>query len=92
MFEGMKPRDPARIDAIVDLLREAWKKHPDWRLCQLIANCAYSSLDQEQRARVIAGNEARGGGRAFDPFYVEDTDIRPQIEKLAEGFALSQPG
>jgi hypothetical protein len=56
----MKPRDPARIDAIVDLLREAWKKHPDWRLCQLISNCVYSSLDQEQRARVISGNEARG--------------------------------
>jgi hypothetical protein len=90
MFEWMKPRDPARIDEIVDLLREAWKRHPDWRLCQLVSNCAYSSLDKEQRARVIAENEARGGGRGFDPFYVEDTDMKPQIEKLAKGLGLSQ--
>jgi uncharacterized protein YihD (DUF1040 family) len=31
-------RDPNRIDEICDLLREVWKKYPDWRLGQLIFN------------------------------------------------------
>ena len=84
MFESMRPRDPARIDRIVDLLREAWKKHPDWRLCQLVCNCAFNSLDEQQRARVIAENEPHGGGRGFDPFYVEDADIRPELKELAK--------
>jgi len=85
MFEGLKPRDPARIDEIVDLLRVAWKKNPDWRLCQLISNCAYGTLDTEQRARVLADIEESGGRRVFDPFYIEDTAIKPEIEKLAKG-------
>jgi len=86
MFKGMKPRDPARIDEIIELLTTAWKKHPDWRLCQLISNCAYCTLDEQQKARIHAENEASGrGGRGFDPFNVEDVDIKPQIEKLAKG-------
>jgi len=32
-------RDPSRIDEIVEVLREAWKKHPDERLGQFIDNC-----------------------------------------------------
>lgn len=83
MFEHFKPRDPTRIDQIVDLLREAWKKNPDLRLCQLISNCAYGTLDEQQKARVREQNEATGPGRRFDPFFVEDTAIRPEIEKLA---------
>jgi hypothetical protein len=31
-------RDPARIDRIVELLREVWKNHPDMRLGQLLVN------------------------------------------------------
>ena len=85
MFEGFKPRDPARIDEMIELLRVAWKKHPDWRLCQVISNCAYGTLDEQQRARIHAMNNAAGRpGRSFDPFYVEDVDIKPEIEKLAE--------
>ena len=86
MFERMKPRDPARIDEMIELLRTAWKKHPDWRLCQLISNCAYCTLDEEQQAKIRAQNEASGrGGRSFDPFYVDGGDIKPEIEKLAQG-------
>lgn len=31
-------RDPHRIEPIVDLIEEVWKKHPDYRLGQLISN------------------------------------------------------
>jgi hypothetical protein len=32
------PRDSARIDPMIELLREAWHLAPDWRLTQLIVN------------------------------------------------------
>lgn len=31
-------RNPARIDEIIELLREWWKTNPDHRLCQLVSN------------------------------------------------------
>jgi uncharacterized protein YihD (DUF1040 family) len=33
-------RDPARIDAIIERLRVVWKRHPDLRLGQMVANGA----------------------------------------------------
>ncbi len=33
-------RDPKRIDRMVDVLRRAWKRHPDQRLAQLVVNAA----------------------------------------------------
>ena len=33
-----KTRDPERIDKILTKLSIAWKKHPDWRLGQLLTN------------------------------------------------------
>lgn len=32
----MIPRDPNRIDRVVELLREAWRLQPDFRLTQLV--------------------------------------------------------
>ena len=32
----MIPRDPNRIDRVVELLREAWHLKPDFRLTQLV--------------------------------------------------------
>lgn len=32
------PRDPERIDRILSKLRRVWRRHPDWRLGQLIVN------------------------------------------------------
>jgi uncharacterized protein YihD (DUF1040 family) len=32
----MTPRDPKRIDKLVELLREAWQLDPDFRLTQLV--------------------------------------------------------
>lgn len=34
----MIPRDPKRIDRMVELLREAWHLFPDERLTQLVIN------------------------------------------------------
>jgi hypothetical protein len=82
MATQLKSRDPARIERILELLREAWKKHPDLRLCQIISNCAYSTLSEKQRARGREVNAASGPSRRFDPFYVEDDDIARQIELL----------
>ena len=39
-FDHSTPRDPARIDRIIGLLREAWHLVPDWRLTQLVINAA----------------------------------------------------
>ena len=36
-------RDPARIDVILEQLREVWVKVPDWRLGQLIVNAVKST-------------------------------------------------
>lgn len=38
-FINGTPRDPARIDPMLDKIREAWKLYPDMRLGQLIAVC-----------------------------------------------------
>ncbi len=37
-------RDPNRIDYILDQLREQWRRHPDYRLGQLIY-CAVAPKD-----------------------------------------------
>ena len=31
-------RNPDRIDRIAKLFYDLWKKNPDWRFCQLVAN------------------------------------------------------
>ena len=36
----LTPRDPTRIDRMIELLREAWHLVPDWRLTQLVINAA----------------------------------------------------
>ena len=37
------PRNPERIDLILERLKVAWKKYPDMRLGQLLAVCTESS-------------------------------------------------
>lgn len=37
------PRNPERIDLILERLKVAWKKYPDMRLGQLLAVCIESS-------------------------------------------------
>ncbi len=31
-------RDPARIDVVIEKLRDIWKRNPDMRLGQMVAN------------------------------------------------------
>ena len=37
-------RDPKRIDAFCDRLKEVWKKVPDWRFGQLVVNVLNSMM------------------------------------------------
>ena len=37
------PRNPERIDLILERLKVAWKKYPDMQLGQLLAVCTESS-------------------------------------------------
>lgn len=39
----LQPRDPHRIDPMVDALRRLWKRYPDMRLGQLVINAAHPS-------------------------------------------------
>jgi len=32
-------KNPERIKVILDIIKEAWDKNPELRLCQLIGNC-----------------------------------------------------
>lgn len=43
MFD--KPRDPDRIDPVLDTIKQIWSRFPDLRLCQLIENCKPNDLD-----------------------------------------------
>lgn len=35
-------RDPSRIDPLLQAIREAWMRHPDLRLGQIVQNAAYA--------------------------------------------------
>jgi uncharacterized protein YihD (DUF1040 family) len=39
------PRDPKRIDRMIELLREAWQLFPDERLTQLVINVTETKHD-----------------------------------------------
>jgi hypothetical protein len=41
----MTPRDPKRVDRMIELLREAWQLFPDQRLTQLVINIADKKHD-----------------------------------------------
>lgn len=61
-------RDPARIDPMLDKLRELWHKSPDLRLGQLVYNLA----------------QPVGGFPERDVFYVEDDAMIANIEHKLE--------
>src|SRR5688572_22661678 len=43
--EVLIPRDPKRIDRMIELLREAWRLFPDERLTQLVINITDTNHD-----------------------------------------------
>ena len=59
-------RDPNRIDAVIEAVRDAWKQVPDWRLGQLIVNVSRSAghgdpffLEDNQLMQVLKPAEQR---------------------------------
>ena len=52
------PRNPERIDLILERLKVAWKKYPDMRLGQLLAVCTESSnIEGVEDDDLLAGIE-----------------------------------
>ena len=55
-------RDPKRIDAVIEAVRDEWKQVPDWRLGQLIVNISRAAgkmdpffLEDDMLLKVIKG-------------------------------------
>ena len=55
-------RDPKRIDAVIEAVRDEWKQVPDWRLGQLIVNIGRAAgygdpfyLEDDMLMKVIKG-------------------------------------
>lgn len=46
MFTNPKPRDPQRINDMLETIKELWELVPDWRLGQLISNATPLGDDQ----------------------------------------------
>lgn len=61
-------RDPARIDPMLEQLRQYWHAHPDMRLGQIIENARFMGRDLNAGA---------------DTFNVEDDMLLDGIRKLA---------
>lgn len=64
-------RPAERIEPMLDLLRQAWEKHPDQRLGQLIGNAGRGEP-----------TEGEPHGRYRDPFNVEDDEMWKGLERL----------
>lgn len=60
-------RNTNRIYEILDALRHAWEKYPDWRFFQLVCNLQ----------KYVSGDDVGG-----DCFYVEDDKALEAIKKM----------
>jgi hypothetical protein len=65
----MTPRDPQRIDRIIELLREVWHLSSDERLTQLIINAADVPYDS----------------RLGSVFYLEDDQMEQRLRGMLNG-------
>jgi hypothetical protein len=52
MNANLTPRDPARIDQILDALKTIWKTVPDQRLGQLLLNYAFREADHRDQTSI----------------------------------------
>ena len=59
-------RNKDRIEPTLKEIEEFWKKHPDWRLGQVIANCV----------------RAYDGRTNCDPFFIEDDELVKGLRRL----------
>ena len=69
----MKPRDPNRIDRMVELLRRAWQRNPDWRLTQLVINATDTSYDCDKPSECGLGLV----------YYIEDDIMEKRLKGMA---------
>ena len=53
MAKNFKPRDPARIPKILDVLKELWELEPDTRLGQLLLNFAFRGGDHKEKTNYL---------------------------------------
>ena len=82
-------RDPKRIDELMSLLTELWKKHPDTRFNQLLDSLQYKYQDGRYVKRAIRKDE---GWHSYeevevsypDLFYVEDEDFIKYLKQCLD--------
>ena len=66
-------RDPKRIDKFCDLLKEIWKRVPDWRFGQLISNLGRKfRFDFERTPGAL--------------FYMEDEEFLEELSRILAQF------
>lgn len=70
-------RDPARIDRILDRIRELWKAQPDWRLGQLLTNVAPKF---EEKAFHFEDDELEARLRITRSRFVSNLGVRVEDE------------
>lgn len=68
-------RDPNRIDRMIELLREAWHRNPDWRLTQLVINATDTSYDCDKPHECGLGLV----------YYIEDETMEKRLRGMGGG-------
>ena len=53
MGKNFKPRDPARIPKLLDVLKELWELEPDTRFGQLLLNFAFRGGDHREKTNYL---------------------------------------
>ena len=66
-------RDPARIDRMIELLRAAWQRNPDWRLTQLLINASDTPYDCDKPHECGLGLV----------YYIEDDTMEQRLRGMA---------
>ena len=67
-------RDPDRIDRIVEVLRQAWHRHPDWRLNQLVINVCDTPYDCDKPHECGLGLV----------YYIEDDTMEKRLRGIVD--------
>ncbi len=77
-------REPERIERIIKKLQNLWNKYPDQRFLQLIFNLQEEYALYNDDFGLVG--DAINGPRAYDHFYLEDTDFENFLDdKIKKG-------
>jgi hypothetical protein len=87
-------RDPARIERVLDLIKQIWNKSPDLRFNQLIDNLSWSYTDEKANYIEYSYSKFENEkGVQFlkdvanvDLFYVEDDKFELFLQDYLEKF------